>query len=785
MPIKVPNDLPAVDILTKENVFVMTDTRAMTQDIRPLQILILNLMPTKIETETQLTRLLGNTPLQVELELLQTRTHKATNVSEEHMIAFYKTFDQIKGRFYDGMIITGAPVELMEFEEVEYWDELCEIMEWATSHVHSIFYICWGAQAGLYYHYGIKKQKLPKKLSGVYKHNLEYKTGMLFRGFDDEFFVPHSRNTTVDEAAVYQHPDLRVVSTSPDAGIFACKSNDDKHIFIMGHSEYDPDTLKKEYERDVLAGINPEIPCNYYPDDDPSKPPIVIWRSCANLLYSNWLNYFVYQSTPFDLNAISSGVTPAHELVTDEFDLIAAKFGGSSLSSGEMFRKVANVVLDEPKRRYIVVSAPGKRYPDDIKVTDELIKITECEVPRKREELLNELKERFREIVDYLKESNDESGYSNRDFHFDIDGEFKAIEKKIGGAGRVPSEETHDYIISRGEYLNAKILAAYLGFDFIDSEKLIKFDEDGNFDMEATEPVLQSELLKHERGVIPGFYGSLPDGQIKTFTRGGSDITGSIVASSVNADIYENWTDVSGLLMADPTVVNEPATVPVITYREVREMAYLGAEVMHPDAILPVVSKDIPIRICNTSKPEEQGTLIVKNARYYTDDDSQEVSGITGRQSYVAITVQKARLNDNPKIREAVLKVFSDLNIKVGNIVAGVDALTVMVDEKEVRSKASIEAKSNATEIEELTGILRDTIGGAETSFIRDLSLIGIIGRELGNSPNVAIKVLSALAAMHINIRFIDHGTGNMNMTVAVDDNDYETAVKAIYQQFV
>ncbi len=257
MPIKVPNDLPAVDILTKENVFVMTDTRAMTQDIRPLQILILNLMPTKIETETQLTRLLGNTPLQVELELLQTRTHKATNVSEEHMIAFYKTFDQIKGRFYDGMIITGAPVELMEFEEVEYWDELCEIMEWATSHVHSIFYICWGAQARLYYHYGIKKQKLPKKLSGVYKHNLEYKTGMLFRGFDDEFFVPHSRNTTVDEAAVYQHPDLRIVSTSPDAGIFACKSNDDKHIFIMGHSEYDPD--KAEALRTASTAADQEV----------------------------------------------------------------------------------------------------------------------------------------------------------------------------------------------------------------------------------------------------------------------------------------------------------------------------------------------------------------------------------------------------------------------------------------------------------------------------------------------------------------------------------------------
>ncbi|MBQ1396329.1 MAG: homoserine O-succinyltransferase, partial [Eubacterium sp.] len=243
MPIKVPNDLPAVEQLTRENVFVMTDTRAMTQDIRPLQILILNLMPTKIATETQLTRLLGNTPLQVELELLQTSTHKATNTSEEHMIAFYKTFDQVREKYYDGMIITGAPVELMEFEEVEYWEELCEIMEWSKSHVHSTFHICWGAQAGLYYHYGIQKHRLPKKLSGVYKHTLEYKTGMLFRGFDDEFYVPHSRNTTVLEEDVRKVPELKIISMSDEAGIFAVKSVNDRQIFIMGHSEYDPDTL--------------------------------------------------------------------------------------------------------------------------------------------------------------------------------------------------------------------------------------------------------------------------------------------------------------------------------------------------------------------------------------------------------------------------------------------------------------------------------------------------------------------------------------------------------------
>ena len=304
MPIKVPNNLPAIETLTAENVFVMTDTRAMTQDIRPLQILILNLMPTKIDTETQLTRLLGNTPLQVELELLQTSTHKATNTSEEHMIAFYKTFDQIKHKFYDGFIITGAPVELLEFEEVEYWDELCEIMEWSKRHVHSTFHICWGAQAGLYYHYGIQKHRLPKKLSGVYKHTLEYKNGMLFRGFDDEFYVPHSRNTTVYQEDIEAVPELKIVSTSEEAGVYVCKSTDDRQIFVMGHSEYDWNTLEKEYVRDKNAGINPEIPCNYYPNDDDTKPPVVKWRSCANLLYSNWLNYFVYQTTPYDIMTI-------------------------------------------------------------------------------------------------------------------------------------------------------------------------------------------------------------------------------------------------------------------------------------------------------------------------------------------------------------------------------------------------------------------------------------------------------------------------------------------------
>ena len=304
MPIKIPNDLPAVKTLNDENIFVMTETRAITQDIRPLKILLLNLMPKKIETETQLSRLLGNSPLQVDLELIHTKSHKSKNTSAEHLFAFYKTFDDIKERTFDGMIITGAPVELMEFEEVEYWEELCEIMEWSKTHVTSTFHICWGAQAGLYYHYGIKKIPLKKKLFGVFEHRPDYKRSILLRGFDDVFMVPHSRHTTVAAEDIKKVPELRILASSDEAGVYAVSTDKGRQIFITGHSEYDADTLKNEYFRDLEAGRPIEIPKNYFPGDDPSKPPLVTWRSHASLLYSNWLNYFVYQTTPYDINEI-------------------------------------------------------------------------------------------------------------------------------------------------------------------------------------------------------------------------------------------------------------------------------------------------------------------------------------------------------------------------------------------------------------------------------------------------------------------------------------------------
>ena len=300
MPIKIPNDLPATATLQGENIFVMPENRATTQDIRPLEILVLNLMPTKIETETQFARLLGNTPLQVHLEFLHTRSHVAKNVSAEHLFTFYKTFDEVCDHKYDGMIITGAPVELMPFEEVEYWDELCQIMEWSKSHVHSTLHICWGAQAGLYYHYGIRKHRLPEKLFGIFPHRVEYKNPILLRGFDNEFMVPHSRHTTVLREDIERVSELKIAAVSDEAGVYAIFTAGGHQVFLTGHSEYDPETLKREYERDKALGLPISVPKNYFPNDDDTQPPMVTWRAHAHLLFSNWLNYFVYQTTPFD-----------------------------------------------------------------------------------------------------------------------------------------------------------------------------------------------------------------------------------------------------------------------------------------------------------------------------------------------------------------------------------------------------------------------------------------------------------------------------------------------------
>jgi len=303
MPIKIPNQLPATKTLTAENIFVMTETRAIAQDIRPLQILLLNLMPTKVDTETQLARVLGNTPLQIDLELIAPAGHISKNTSQAHMLSFYKTFHEVQDRTFDGLVITGAPVEHLPFEEVDYWPELCEIMAWSKTHVHSTFHICWGAQAGLFYHYGIPKRPLDKKLFGVFPHQVLKPNAPLFRGFDDVFYAPHSRYTEVWEADILR-AGLEVLARSEEAGVFLAKTEDSRQFFVTGHPEYDPDTLAKEYQRDRDKGLDIAVPAHYFPGDDPTKEPIVRWRSAAQLLYTNWLNYYVYQTTPYDVRNI-------------------------------------------------------------------------------------------------------------------------------------------------------------------------------------------------------------------------------------------------------------------------------------------------------------------------------------------------------------------------------------------------------------------------------------------------------------------------------------------------
>lgn len=306
MPIRIPDALPATEVLESENIFVMTEYRALHQDIRPLKVLLLNLMPTKIVTETQIMRKLSNTPLQIEVNLLQTTTHDAKNASEQHLDAFYTTFDAIKEQRFDGLIITGAPVELLDFEDVDYWDELCRIMNWSTTNVHSTLHICWGAQAGIYFHYGIPKYELAQKLSGVFDHEVMKPSSPLVRGFNDEFKAPHSRYTEVHACDIEAHPSLELIATSKEAGVYLAKSIDSRHFFVFGHPEYDAETLRLEYERDLKRGVSAEPPAHYFPNEDPAQTPHDTWRAHAQLLYSNWLNYYVYQTTPYDLEEIGA-----------------------------------------------------------------------------------------------------------------------------------------------------------------------------------------------------------------------------------------------------------------------------------------------------------------------------------------------------------------------------------------------------------------------------------------------------------------------------------------------
>lgn len=358
MPIRIPDALPATSALESENIFVMTEFRALHQDIRPLKVVILNLMPTKETTETQIMRKLSNTPLQIDITLLHTASHSAKNVSESHLDSFYRTFDEIRDQRFDGMIITGAPVETFHFTDVDYWDELCEIMEWSNTNVHSVFHICWGAQAGIYYHYGIAKHDLPEKMFGVFKHYLVKSTSPLVRGLDDEFWAPHSRFTEVRASDIAANPDLELIALSDEAGVYIAKSLDSKHIFVFGHPEYDRNTLKAEYDRDISRGMDIAIPKHYYPNDDPTQAPHNTWRAQAQLIYTNWLNYYVYQTTPYDVALVGKAadapatqeeVASAKDASTDK----AADAGAVARAGAPVGRIVSDCVKPAQKSAYL------------------------------------------------------------------------------------------------------------------------------------------------------------------------------------------------------------------------------------------------------------------------------------------------------------------------------------------------------------------------------------------------------------------------------------------------
>ncbi len=430
------------------------------------------------------------------------------------------------------------------------------------------------------------------------------------------------------------------------------------------------------------------------------------------------------------------------------------KFGGTSLADAEHFRAVAEIIKSEPERRYVVASAPGKRFSADTKITDLLYKCYELAANEEDiTEVFEEIKSRYNDII--------------KDLQIDIDlsDSFEKIKLSvIHNSGR-------DYVASRGEYLNAKILAAYLGFDFIDAKKVIFFKEDGSFDAEKTNDTMRSYLLKHEYAVIPGFYGSMPNGTIKTFSRGGSDITGSIVARAANATVYENWTDVSGFLMADPRCIDNPKVIDTITYKELRELSYMGATVLHEDAIFPVRYSKIPINIRNTNKPEDKGTFIV----YQPDDISEDViTGIAGRTGFSTIRIEKDMMNAELGFGRKVLQVIEENGISFEHFPSGIDTMTVVVSSKELQTKRA----------DVMSGICKAV--DPENIFVEEnLALIAIVGRGMVKAKGTAARIFTALAEAGVNIRMIDQGSCELNIIVGIDANDYLTALNAIYHEFV
>lgn len=596
MPLIIPKDLIVEEVLERENIFTMRDSSAKEQDIRPLSIAIVNLMPKKEETELQLLRMLSNTALQINIDLVRMESYNPTNSDLKRLRAFYKTYEDIKHKKYDAMIITGAPIETIAYEKIKYWEELKTIFEFAKENVYSTMFICWSAQAALYHYYKIDHKVADGKIFGVFEFD-KLKENKIVKGFDDTFLVPTSRHTYVNAEDLEDIEDLEVLAARPDTGVSLVTTKDNRFVFNFGHWEYDKDTLHNEYIRDISQGKKIAPPQNYYEDNDPKKEIKIRWRSAGNLFFSNWLNYCVYQETPFAIETIEGKSV--------------SKFGGSSLKDAGQFAKVKKIIFSKEDRDVIVVSAPGRRFKEDTKVTDELIslsdknaKIEDLEkiIKSLEEELaaqrayrdtqLEKVEKRFSDIAEDLKLEE----FWDEELKFVFD--------------QIKNSNNKDFIVSRGEFLNAKLLSKYLDYDFIDAKDIIIFDEEGQVDLKKSREAIRIHIGDNQKAVVPGFYGSDNNGDIVTFTRGGSDYTGSLIAYALDSKVYENWTDVNGIMTSDPNKDPEAKTIDKLNFKELKEIINKGAQVYQGDAIRPVEEKNITIKILNTNNPRNHGTVI-------------------------------------------------------------------------------------------------------------------------------------------------------------------------------
>ncbi|WP_138160506.1 homoserine O-acetyltransferase/O-succinyltransferase family protein [Peptoniphilus catoniae] len=596
MPLIIPKDLISQDILKKEKIFTMDESRADTQDIRPLKIAIVNLMPKKEETELQLIRVLSNTALQINIDLVRMKSHNPKNTSEHHLEKFYKTYDEIKDSKYDAMIVTGAPVERLEYEKIKYWPELKKIFNFAKENVYSTMFICWSAQAALYHYYGIENETVEDKIFGVFDFE-KLEDDKLVKGFDDVFSVPQSRYTYVKEEEVAKHKDLKIISSREDTGVGIVTTKDNRFVFSFGHWEYDKDTLHNEYIRDLEKNTKISLPKNYYLNDDSKNKILVRWRAVGNLFFSNWINYCVYQETPYKIEKIKRKQV--------------SKFGGSSLSDSHQFSKVKNIIKEDKSRDVIVVSAPGKRHLRDTKVTDKLLDLYNSKSDLER---LKAVLERIRlEIEDTdhrLKETTKEARERFEEIALNLDLKEDALMEINKVFNNIENSNSKDYIVSRGEYLNAKLMSIYLNYKFLDAKDLIVLDSKGQVDLKTSYEKIRKNIGQGEKVVVPGFYAGDEKGNVVLFDRGGSDYTGSIIAGALDVEVYENWTDVDGIMTADPNLDKNVKKYSSLSYSELSKIVDGGAGVYQKEAIEPVREKNITIKILNTNNPAGSGTEI-------------------------------------------------------------------------------------------------------------------------------------------------------------------------------